>query len=609
MKLGNFAIIGSLAAILSGAMPLLPVQAAGQDQEIEELTRGPVHEAFAVSVSFNPEPGMVVDKTPPELIEEIPPEQRPEGDNISWIPGYWGWDEEQSDFIWISGVWRNLPPGRQWVPGYWSEAEGGWQWTSGYWADEEQQEVEYLPAPPKSIESGPNVKAPSENHVWVSGNWAYRENRYAWTPGYWEPAQPRWVWIPAHYRWTPCGHVFIAGYWDYDVNRRGMIFAPVRIHHDVYSRPGYAYTPLMVISLNAFVSHMFVRPTYCHYYFGDYYSTRYRDHGYYAPHLYNAGHRGYDSFYVHNRWQHRDDRNWERRQIDDYNYFRDHENARPPRNWKDMQARPDAGVRDRVAKHRDKQRFEKVDQESRDKIVEQRQKMREFGQDRKRLEKTDSKPSIDPGRKPDPVKPEVLKRGKFGKSPLVSKPAKNLTGKDAPPQHRDSPRDSDRRKPSDKDLDPGNNREVPGTSDKLKNPDGTRNMRPDLRKREPDNTRKPETDPKRVKEDNPPPKRIIRPEPERRKLPETKRESEPPRIKKPEPQGNREPAREPKKQVIPEMPRPKKQALPEKQPEIRRQITPEPRRQPTRQPESMPSSGKKQKEDESSGESKKNRDR
>src|SRR5665811_1949760 len=44
------------------------------------LTRGPVHEAFAGMVTFNPEPGVVVTKAPPNVIEEVPPEERPEGD-------------------------------------------------------------------------------------------------------------------------------------------------------------------------------------------------------------------------------------------------------------------------------------------------------------------------------------------------------------------------------------------------------------------------------------------------------------------------------------------------------------------------------------------------
>jgi hypothetical protein len=98
------------------------------DEEVQVLTRGPVHEAFAETVTFDPEPGIVVPKAPPAAIEELPPEQKPEGANVTWIPGYWGWDDERSDFLWVSGVWRALPPGRQWVPGYWGNSGRAFQW-------------------------------------------------------------------------------------------------------------------------------------------------------------------------------------------------------------------------------------------------------------------------------------------------------------------------------------------------------------------------------------------------------------------------------------------------------------------------------------------------
>ena len=184
--------LGLFSAIAAAGALLAPSMAHASEQGVEELTRGPVHEAFAAAVSNDPEPGMSVKTAPPALIEEVPPDQRPAGDNVSWIPGYWGWDDESTDFIWISGVWRNMPPGRQWTPGYWGEADGQWQWISGYWADSTLEEVAYLPKPPKSIESGPNVEAPSRNHIWISGTWVTREERYAWRPGYWESGHQDW---------------------------------------------------------------------------------------------------------------------------------------------------------------------------------------------------------------------------------------------------------------------------------------------------------------------------------------------------------------------------------------------------------------------------------
>jgi hypothetical protein len=124
--------------------------AAGQDG-VEVLTRGPVHEAFAETITFDPEPGVVVRKAPPAAIEELPPQQRPAGGNLAWIPGYWAWDDERTDFLWISGIWRALPPGRQWVPGYWAQSRQGFQWTSGYWADAAAIEIDYLPEPPATL--------------------------------------------------------------------------------------------------------------------------------------------------------------------------------------------------------------------------------------------------------------------------------------------------------------------------------------------------------------------------------------------------------------------------------------------------------------------------
>src|SRR4051812_13201761 len=56
-----------------------------QQEGVEVLTRGPVHEAFAEPVVRSPRPTPVISKKPPEAIEELPPDQRPEG--ALWIPG------------------------------------------------------------------------------------------------------------------------------------------------------------------------------------------------------------------------------------------------------------------------------------------------------------------------------------------------------------------------------------------------------------------------------------------------------------------------------------------------------------------------------------------
>ena len=66
--------------------------------------------------------GLIVPKQPPTPIEEVPPDMKPEGGNPTWIPGYWSWDDDRRDFIWVSGVWRSPPAQHRWMPGYWQPA-------------------------------------------------------------------------------------------------------------------------------------------------------------------------------------------------------------------------------------------------------------------------------------------------------------------------------------------------------------------------------------------------------------------------------------------------------------------------------------------------------
>lgn len=433
--------MGSLTAILAGGALLAPTSARAQNEGVEELTRGPVHEAFASTVNYDPEPGIFVSTEPPELIEEVPPDQQPEGENVAWIPGYWGWEEETSDFLWISGVWRNLPPGRQWVPGYWGENGDQWQWTSGYWADEATEQVTYLSKPPQSLESGPSIKAPSNNHIWISGSWINREDRYAWRPGYWEMGQQDWAWTPAHYLWTPRGYVFVEGYWDYDVPRRGVVFAPVRIRRDYYERPNYSYTPAVVIALNVFVDHLFVRPRHGHYYFGDYYEPRYQREGIIASFSYRSNRGGYDPLYAQSRWQHRNDREWENKRRDNYDYYRSNEDARPPRTWAAFQSRPEDRRRDdrgnyqfaqplqKYVSNTKEQRFQNVSIENKTKIIEKNKLVQNFAQDRRKMENRPNDKASEGSDKRIQAKQE-----KIARSPLAGKSMDQFSGKNAPPK-------------------------------------------------------------------------------------------------------------------------------------------------------------------------------
>src|SRR4051812_44119876 len=85
-----------------------PQQPGALPNGIEVLARGPIHEAFAAP-NVDPKPTQLVPKRPPQPIEEMPPEERPEGD-VAWIGGYWAWDDDRGDFLWVSGCWRSKPP-------------------------------------------------------------------------------------------------------------------------------------------------------------------------------------------------------------------------------------------------------------------------------------------------------------------------------------------------------------------------------------------------------------------------------------------------------------------------------------------------------------------
>lgn len=309
-------------------------QASTEVEGMETLTSGPLHEAFAEPVLTDPSDGLVVRKAPPEPIDEQPPEYVPEGENIVWISGYWAWDDEREDYIWISGVYRDIPPGQRWVPGYWHQVADGYQWVPGFWVDARLETLSYQPAPPESLERGPSSPAPGEDYFYTPGYWHYHDTGYRWQAGYWHPSYADWLWIPPRNCWTPRGYVFTNGYWDRRLSRRGFVFAPVYFGQPLYRNVGFHYRPTLVININTVFANLFVRPNYSHYYFGDYYSPRFGHRNIYPAYAWHGQRRGYDpliSFYssFYGR-QGRDFMSWSR---DWHGHMLRNESARPPRTW------------------------------------------------------------------------------------------------------------------------------------------------------------------------------------------------------------------------------------------------------------------------------------
>lgn len=454
--------IGMNSRLLADDPPPLPSQ-----EQPEVLTRGPVHEAFAEPVTLQAQAGLIVTNQPPANIEEIPPADRPQGDRFVWVPGYWSWDSDRSDFIWVSACWRVGPPNTYWVPGYWARVtevqavSGGgvdvrvggvgvhvggaarpvetsrWEWVSGFWAPaaEAAQEIEYLPAPPAPIDLEPPGPPPAADNMWVPGCWYWQETQYIRRPGYWMQQQPNWVWEPSHYRWTPRGYVFEAGHWDYALDRRGVLFAPVYIPRSLYGRAGYSYSPTIAIDVGVLSANLFIYPRYSHYYFGDYYDDAYVTAGIYPQFESSRIHTFYDPIYTYDRWHYgKADKQWDERQRHDYDSRRADKNLRPARTYREMEARvakmPEAQRRTFelakpiqiiAASKASPLKFEQIKPDDRQKIAKQAVEVHKFRDERVKWESTGStnpKEVRPPAEHKDPVKPPA-----DHKDPVVTPPA------------------------------------------------------------------------------------------------------------------------------------------------------------------------------------------
>jgi hypothetical protein len=151
-------------------------------------------------------------------------------------------------------------------------------------------------------------------------------------------ANPDWLWVPSYYSWTPYGYVYIDGYWDYALARRGYFFAPVYYGPGWVWAPGYRYRPLVVIGGDVLVDHFFCFPRYRHYYFGDYYAADYSHRGIYPWFAFHMSRYGYDPIYAHQRWYYqRTDPMWESRVRQNYSYRQSHVEARPPPTYRQQQ--------------------------------------------------------------------------------------------------------------------------------------------------------------------------------------------------------------------------------------------------------------------------------
>ena len=309
------------------------------EEEPEVLTRGPVNEAFAQPVNIDEDNGFTAPEEPPPDIEETLPEERPDGEQYEWVPGYWAWDTDRNEYIWVSGCWRAVPPGKYWVPGYWTEVEDGWRWVAGYWASAGVREIEYLPPPPAVTYVDPPVSTASDR-IWVPPCWYWHNGHYTLRSGYWIDAREDWVWIPSHYVWTPRGYVFVNGHWDYQLRNRGILFAPVYFPGHIHGRVRFSYSLSIVVDIGNLEFGLFTRPRYMHYYFGDYYDSFYIGIGIFPWFECVTRHTWYDPIYLHDRWRHRKHNpDWWRKERHEFARRRADKKLRPPRTYREMEHR------------------------------------------------------------------------------------------------------------------------------------------------------------------------------------------------------------------------------------------------------------------------------
>jgi hypothetical protein len=191
-----------------------------------------------------------------------------------------------------------------------------------------------------------------------------------------------------------------------------------------------------------------LRPRYQHYYFGDYYSANYQAAGFYPSYSYNSGRYGYDPLFAHERWQHRQDGQWQRRVAADFQNRRDHEDARPPRTWAAQRALSAAGVRSRetnpavaapfsqfTKSQNSPLRYQPVDALERQKLAQRAQDVQRFGEERQKLETTAAAHSAG-----QPAKPFSPATGRLPLSPIVARPNAELGKNHVPPQMHMAPK-------------------------------------------------------------------------------------------------------------------------------------------------------------------------
>lgn len=77
--------------------------------------------------------------------------------------------------------------------------------------------------------------APSVRHVWVDGEWEWRNNQYVWKPGFWVVPEPYKVWQKGYWKQNPSGTImWVPGHWRASEQNVAVVTRPAEV---VETRP------------------------------------------------------------------------------------------------------------------------------------------------------------------------------------------------------------------------------------------------------------------------------------------------------------------------------------------------------------------------------------
>ncbi len=191
-------------------------------------------------------------KAPPATIVERPSGARPDR-RAQWIAGYWAWDGDRDDFVWVGGSWQVPPPGSIWVAGRWNRDAGGWYWVPGLWTRRDiaanvavDRPAWRTTGPPADHPDDEPAPAPGLDFFFVPGHYAPDGDRLAWIPGFWARSQPGWDWIPSRWVRRANGWDFREGHWVRDPAEAVVITNP-RGRRRIVARPVLPGQPPVVV--------------------------------------------------------------------------------------------------------------------------------------------------------------------------------------------------------------------------------------------------------------------------------------------------------------------------------------------------------------------------